>query len=562
LGAGEETDFNDEPAISLVRWEKLRCSALLMGSVLAAVIAIAAIDASCQIRDGPGGNNSSEITPREAYSCLLNTSLEMSYLGTMIYLSMLDQATSMPENGTEYRAKAQSYVADLINRKEIYPEFGMLLSIANNGSGWATVEAANLRLWNRDYSKRIKLSPDFAARESEMVSLAGAAWEEAREKDDYRIFEPHLKALIELNREKAKCWGYEDHPYDALLDDFMPNMTVAKCDRLFDLIKPSIIELIEEIRESNRTAPGDIYGSAQYSEAKQEELTKNITTALGFDYGSGQMEKTRRHPETFNIGAGDVRTTNRYDEHNPEEAIMTAIHECGHGIAEQKIPQEYYGMPIGTEPGTNMAEAESRLFENNLGRSRAFWQFWLPQMKKEFRPEMDNVSLEDMYRYVNRLNLGPIRVDADEISYILHIIIRYEIERDLFDGNISVDDLPRIWSQKYRDYLGVNVSHDRDGILQDVHWADGYFGYFPAYALGSINAAQLEAAMRRDHPDLDQRFASGDFSTPAAWMEEHVYRYSSIYDAPELMKRATGNETEVYDFLNYLKGKYEAMYPS
>lgn len=538
----------------------MRCSALLRGSVLAAVIAIAAMDASCQIQDGPGRNNSSEITPQEAYSSLLNTSLEMSYLDSMISLSELDQATSMPENATEYRAKAQSYLADLRNKKEIDPEFGMLLSIASNGSGWSTVVAANLRLWNRDYSKRIKLPADFAARESETASLAEAAWEKAREKDDYTIFQPHLKAMVELNREKARYWGYQEHPYDALLDDFMPGMTVAKCDKLFDLIKHRIIELIEEIKNSNQTASKNIYGSGRYAEERQEELVKNITTALGYDYGSGLMEKTRRHPETFSIGAGDVRSTIRYDESNPEEAIMTAIHEGGHGIAEQKIPQAYYGMPIGTEPGMNMAEAESRLFENNLGRSRAFWQFWLPQLKQEFSPEMDNVSLEDMHRYINRLNLGPIRVDADEISYILHIIIRYEIERDLFDGNITVDDLPEIWNQKYRDYLGVNVTDDRDGILQDIHWADGYFGYFPAYALGSINAAQLEAAMRRDHPDLDQRFASGDFTIPAAWMEEHIYKYGSIYDTPELMKRATGNETEVYDFLNYLKGKYEAIY--
>lgn len=544
----------------------MTCSALLRASVLAAVIAFAAIDASCQmdvgcqIQDGPGQNSSSEITPQEAYNRLLNISLEMRYLDSMISLSELDQETSMPENATKYRAEAQSYLADLKNKLVIDPEFGMLLSIANNGSGWSTVVAANLRLWNRDYSKRIKLPADFAARESEMASLAEAAWEKAREKDNYTIFQPHLKAMVELNREKARYWGYKEHPYDALLDDFMPGMTVAECDELFDLIKPHIIELIEEIKDSNQTAPKNIYGSARYAREKQEELTKNITTALGFDYGSGLMVKTKGHPRTFSIGAQDVRTTIRYDERNPEEAIMTAIHEGGHGIAEQKIPQEYYGMPIGTEPGMNMAEAESRLFENNLGRSKAFWQFWLPQSKKEFSPEMDNVSLEDMYRYINRLNLGPIRVNADEISYILHIIIRYEIERDLFDGNINVDDLPRIWNQKYRDYLGVNVTDDRDGILQDVHWADGYFGYFPAYALGSINAAQLEATMRRDHPDLDQRFASGDFTIPAAWMEEHVYRYGAIYDMPELMKRATGNETQVNDFLNYLEGKYKAIY--
>lgn len=207
-----------------------------------------------------------------------------------------------------------------------------------------------------------------------------------------------------------------------------------------------------------------------------------------------------------------------------------------------------------------MAEAESRLFENNLGRSRAFWEYWLSQMKKKFRPEIDNVSLDDMYRHTNRLNISPIRLDADEVSYILHIIIRYEIERDLFDGKINVEDLPMIWSQKYKEYLGVDITDDKNGILQDVHWAAGYFGYFPAYALGSMNAAQLEAAMRRDHPDLDQRFASGDFSIPATWMQEHVYKYGAIYDTPELMKKATGNETEAYDFLNYLNSKYKKIY--
>jgi carboxypeptidase Taq len=255
-----------------------------------------------------------------------------------------------------------------------------------------------------------------------------------------------------------------------------------------------------------------------------------------------------------------VRTSLRYELYNPEYAILTAMHEGGHGIAAQGIPDEYYGMPIGTEPGMDMAEAESRMFENNIGRSRAFWVYWLPQMKKEFRPEMDNISLDEMYKHINRLNIGPVRTDADEVSYILHVIIRYEIERDLFDGKITVDELPMVWNQKYKEYLGVNTTDDKNGILQDVHWAAGYFGYFPAYAIGSINAAQLEAAMRRDNPDLDQRFASGDFSIPANWMYEHVYKYGAIYDTPELMKQVTGNETEPYYFLNYLNSKYRKIF--
>ena len=533
---------------------------LLKGFILIIAIIVTTQGASWQMQSHADQNSTPDMTPREAYNQLLNTSIEITYLDTMIGLSEWDQSISMPSNATEYRAKAQSYLVDQENKKLIDPEFGRLLSIANSGSNWSTIEAANLRLWNRCYNKNIKLPPDFAARESKMASLSQAAWEEAREKNNYSIFEPHLKAMVELHKERARYLGYKEHPYDALLDDYMPGMTVEKCDKLFDVIKPQTIELIKKIKESNETASKNIYGNAVYPEDKQEEFTKNLTSSLGFDYESGLMVKTKRHPSTFRIGAHDARTSIRYEEHNPGVAILTAVHESGHGIAAQGIPDEYYGMPISNEPGTDMAEAKSRLFENNLGRSRAFWEYWLPQMKTEFRPEMEDVSLDEMYKHTNRLNVGPIRTDADEVSYILHVIIRYEIERDLIDGKINVDDLPMIWNQKYKEYLGVNITDDKNGILQDVHWAAGNFGYFPAYAMGSMNAAQLEAAMRRDHPDLDQRFASGDFSIPAIWMHEHVYKYGAIYDTPELMKRATGNETQAYDFLNYLDNKYKKIY--
>jgi carboxypeptidase Taq len=523
-------------------------------------ISVTNSDASYQMQGNTDQNRIPDIESRKAYNQLLNTSIEMAYLDTMINLSGWDQDISMPKNATGYRAKAQSYLVDLKNKKWIDPEFGRLLSIANNGSNWSTIEAANLRLWNRDYNKRIKLPPDFAARESEIVSLAQAAWENAREKNNYTLFQPYLKVVVDLNKEKARYLGYKEHPYDALLDDFMPGMTLAKCDKLFDVIKPQIIELITKIKDFNETAAKNIYGDAPYPEDKQEGFTKKITSALGYDYSSGIMIKTKRHPGTYSIGAHDIRTSLRYDVHNPGTAIWTAIHECGHGISDQKIPDEYYGMPIGKTPGMDMAEAESRLFENNLGRSRAFWEYWLPQLKKQFKPEMDSVSLEDMYIHINRLNLSPIRIDADEVSYILHVIIRYEIERDLFEGEISVGDLPGIWGDKYKEYLGVNITDDKNGILQDVHWAIGYFGYFQAYAMGSMIASQLEAAMRRDHPELDQRFASGDFSIPATWMLEHVYKYGAIYDTPELIKKATGNEIEPYDFLNYLNSKYKKIY--
>jgi carboxypeptidase Taq len=540
----------------------LRYNSLLIGPILTLAVLVITMGASCQVQGqgSPGQNVTPGMTPREAYDRLLNISTEMAHIDMMMSLSYWDQDISMPQDATECRAGAHSYLADLKNKKVTDPEFGRLLSIAGDGSNWSLTEASNLKLWNRDYSKRIKLPSDFASRESKAATLSQAAWEEAREKDNYSIFKPHLRVMIELGKEKARCWGYGEHPYDALLDDCAPGMSVAKYDKLFDSIKPGITELIKEINESNQTGKKDIYGNASYPAALEEEICRNMTAALGFDYGSGMMSATKRHPSTYPIGVHDTRTTVRCNEKKPEDAILDALHEGGHGIAFQNIPDRYFGMPIGSCPDMGIAEAESRLFENNFGRSRAFWQYWLPQLKYEFRPSMDDVTLNDMYLHINRLNLSPVRLDADEISYIIHIIIRYEIERDLFDGKIGIDDLPGVWSQKYRDYLGVNITSDKEGILQDIHWADGGFGYFPAYALGSLNAAQLEAAMRRDHPDLEERFASGDFSVPAAWMKEHVYQYGAIYDAPELMKMATGNETEAYDFLNYLDNKYKTIY--
>ncbi|OPY51371.1 MAG: Carboxypeptidase Taq (M32) metallopeptidase [Methanosaeta sp. PtaU1.Bin112] len=530
-----------------------------MGIILMTTIMFAALSAGSQEMADQKNNadtTGADMTAKEAYGRLLNTSQEMAYLDTMISLSQWDQDIYMPQNATKYRSKAQSYMEDLKNKKWIDPEFGRLLSIANNGSNWSVVEKANLKQWNRIYNKRIKLPADFAARESEMVSESLLAWEKAREENNYSIFQPYLKSLVELNQEKARYWGYDQHPYDALLDDFMPGVTSARCDELFEAIKPHIVGLIARINESGSC----VYGNGYYPAEKQEVLLRNLTAALGFDYESGIMTRAKRNPLTYSVGMHDVRTTLRFDEHNPEIALLDIIHECGHGLAAQGIPDEYVGMPIAIEPGMDMAEAESRIFENNFGRCRAFWEYWLPQMKSGFKPNMDNVTAEDMYRYINRLNIVPIRIDSDEVSYMLHIIIRYEIERDLFEGKISFDDLPAIWREKYRDYLGLNITDDDSGILQDVHWAYGNFGYFPAYAIASLNSAQLEATIRRDNPDLDQRFASGDFSIPARWMAEHIYRYGAIYDTPELMKMATGNETQARFFLSYLDNKYGEIY--
>jgi carboxypeptidase Taq len=517
-------------------------------------------------------NGSSEMEPKDAYDQLLNISREVAYIDSMITLSKWDQNLMMPEKGLSYRAKAQAYLSDLENRRLTDPEFGRLLSVAERGMSKSfarqssvkrhLIEKANLRIWRRDYDRRTKMPQNFSARESELTSLAQDAWQRARRNDSYSIFKPHLKDLAELYSERAYLLGFEEHPYDAMLDDNMPGMSSAKCDRLFEAIKPDVIDLINRIRNSDVSAPAGLFDGIGFPEERQEEFLKEVTRAMGYDYQSGLLMKTGRHPDTQPVGECDVRISVKYDEKNPlEPAAFAAIHEAGHGIYHQRIPGELYGMPAGDPPGLDMNEAESRFFENHIGRSRAFWKHFLPVLQEKFGQRTGGISLDDLYLFINRLNLGPFRLEADEVSYVLHVIIRYEIERDLFDGKITVDDIPAVWGQKYMDYLEVEVPGDRNGVLQDIHWATpGGFGYFPAYILGSINAAQMDRAMRGDHPDLDERIASGDLSIPVGWMYEHIYRYGSIYEVPDLMKRATGKETDPSDFLRYLKGKYEKLY--
>jgi carboxypeptidase Taq len=336
----------------------------------------------------------------------------------------------------------------------------------------------------------------------------------------------------------------------------MPGMTVERCDKLFNEIKPKVIEFIKKFKKSSLFSSANPFQGTIYPKIKQEEFLREITETLGYSYESGLLNETKRHPQTDVIAIGDVRICTRYSQNDPLIGILSGIHEAGHGINLQGVPKDYYGMPVFNSPGLDMDEAQSRFFENHIGRSKPFWQYYFPTFKEKFSPASDNISLDDLYRYANRINLGPIRLEADEVSYVLHIIIRYEIERDLFGNIINTENLPNIWMQKHEDYLGVQVPDDRSGILQDIHWAAGLFGYFPSYVLGSLNAAQLDAAMRRDYPDLDQHLASGDLNIMASWMKDHVYKYGSIYEVPELMKLASGKDTDFTDFLIYLGNKY------
>jgi len=521
----------------------------------------AAPDRSVVEPGGPATEAPAEMTLRQAYDKLVAVSMDATKLGSALGLVAWDESTLMPPHGADYHAKVQAYLADQANQLLTSPEFGQWLSAAEKGQDWSQVEAINLRLWRHDYDKRTKLPPGFVAREAEMASQSQTAWTKARAENNFAIFRPYLEAMVDLARQKARYYGYEVHPLDALMDDLMPGMTVAQCDRLLGAVTPAIVELVRKIKDSKTVIPDNLFGQAVFPKEKQEALAREMTAAIGLDYQGALYMETPRHPMTTTINPGDVRITTRYKENNPlEPALLAALHEAGHAIYSQGIPAEYYGLPVEQDAGMDIQEASSRYFENYIGRSKPFWQYWFPRFQEVFGPTAATISLDDLYRFMNRFNLSVIRLEADEVSYVLHIIIRYEIERDLFGDKIKTEDLPAVWNQKYKDYLGLDVPDDRSGILQDIHWAGGAFGYFPSYAFGSMNAAQLDAALHRDHPDLDQRLASGDFAVPIAWMREHIYKYGRLYPVTELIKLATGEEQDPSYFIRYLTAKYGEIY--
>jgi len=499
-------------------------------------------------------------SPVEAYNKLLDIDRELNYIGSTISLLAWDKSNFMPPDGAEYRGKLVTYFSNMSYEKMTDPEFGKLLSIAEKMENQSDVEKANLHIWRRYYDKEIKLPHDFVSYKSEVTSKAIDAWKKGREENDYSIFQHHLKLQVDISKETVEYMGYDSCLYNGMLDFYVEGLTVEECDKLFEELKPSIIALLKKIKESDVKIPDILFPGNVFPEEKQKELLKTMSQKAGYDLQKGFISKTSLHPETTVMGPEDVRITTRFDETNPfSPSLRTGFHEAGHAIYFQNLPEEYSMMPAGFCAGTDLSEGIARYYENHISKNMSFWTYWLPEFKHTFSIE-DNISSEDIYRYVNRVSMSPLRLEADELTYVLHIIIRYEIERDLFSGKITADDLPSVWKEKYKEYTGIDVTDDKSGILQDIHWATGGFGYFPSYVIGSIEAAQLDAAMRRDCPDLDRQMASGDFSFPLSWMKEHIYKYGAVYTSSELVKKATGKELTSEDFINYLNNKYRVIY--
>ena len=471
-----------------------------------------------------------------------------------------DQETFMPDGGAEARAQQLSTLQSMAHEQFVTDETGELLDRAAEATADADPldnGAALVRVTRRDYDRARKVPSSLVAELSQATSAAKQAWKKARTEDDFSIFAPHLDTLVDLSVEKAEAIGYEDEPYDALLEEFEPGLTTADVASTFETLRADLVPLVDDIAAAPQLDNDLLHRS--YPQSKQKAFGEQVLDEIGYDFDRGRQDVSA-HPFTTSFAPDDVRITTRYDEEFLPTAFFSMIHEGGHALYEQGIPESLARTPLADGASLGIHESQARFWENHVGRSRPFWRHYFPQLKETFPDALGDADLDAFYRAVNRVEPSLIRVEADEVTYNLHVMLRFELERGLIDGSVSVNELPARWNEAMDDYLGVVPDTDANGVLQDVHWSMASFGYFPTYTLGTLTAAQLTEALRDDGIALDARLADGDFAPILDWLRTHVHQHGRKLTAPQLLERVTGDELSANPWLRYAENKFGALY--
>ncbi len=494
------------------------------------------------------------------YEELLKLHKEISLLGSIDSVLQWDQRTYMPENATDHRSDQTSYLASMIHEKRTDPRIGDLLTALEEegyGGDLMNPQDVNVREWRRDYDLYAKLPKEFVERLTRLTTNANQAWLEARRKQDYAIFKPFLEKIVEMKREEANYYGWEIEPYDAMVDQYEPGMKTEYIETLLHELGNSLVPLIQKISESPNQPDGTIL-RGKFLKHLQRDLIREITAGIGYRYESGSLDQTT-HPFCIGLGPEDTRITTKYEEDFLGGALFGVIHEAGHGIYNQNRSKEYWGLPMGEAASYGIHESQSLLWENIVGRNHAFWEYWYPTVQKYFS-QIKDVSLDEFYRSVNEVKPSFIRIDADEVTYHIHIIIRYEIERALMTGEIFVEDVPAEWNKRYQDYLGIKVPNDAIGCLQDIHWSWGNIGYFPSYSLGHLYAAQMFEKARKELGDVESQFQKGDFEPLRQWLTKNVHEHGRRFKPDQLIEFITGRPLSADPLAAYLTRKYEGIY--
>ncbi|HEX8275165.1 MAG TPA: carboxypeptidase M32 [Longimicrobiaceae bacterium] len=507
---------------------------------------------------------SAEQTEPPAHYAELNTLLrEVAVLASAAATLGWDQETYMPPAGAALRAEQLSALSALVHERRTSPRLAELLAACEGDAGLAAdpVAAANLREIRREYDLATRLPTSLVRRIAETSSQALEAWRDARERDDFAAFAPWLERVLELSRAKAECYGVPagGEPYDALLDEFEPGMTSAEVRRVFGALRTGLAPLIADIAAS-KTRPDPRLGTLRVPAAAQEALNRRILEAVGFDFRAGRLDVST-HPFCESPGPGDTRMTTRYREDAFLDSLVSSLHEAGHGMYEQGLPKAAaFGQPLAQAASLGIHESQSRMWENMVGRSRPFWEWALPLAHEAFGPVLAGTTVEEISGFLNAVEPGVTRVEADEATYNLHIMLRFDLERGMLHGELPVRDLPGAWNERMRQDLGVEVPDDRSGCLQDIHWSMGAVGYFPTYTLGNVYAAQFWEAIRAQLPELDAQLARGEFGALLGWLRANVHAHGARFHAPELCERITGRPLSPEPLLAYLQGKLRPLY--
>jgi carboxypeptidase Taq len=471
-----------------------------------------------------------------------------------------DQRCYMPPGGITNRGSQLGTLASLAHSKFISEEVGALLEELTpyaKSLDPESDEACLIKVTNRNYQKLAKVPSEYVAEWTKVTTLAHGAWEEAREKDDFPHFQPHLEKIVDMRRQYADFFKPYDHIYDPLLDDFEPGMKTAEVQEIFTSLRPTQVELIKAISEKPQV--DDSFLFLHYPEKGQWEFGEEVITKYGYDWNRGRQDKTA-HPFTTSFGIGDVRITTRVDENFLNSALFGTMHEAGHAIYEQGVAPELDRSPLGEGASLAIHESQSRMYENLLGRSYDFWRHFYPHLQDRFKTQLGNVDLDTFYKGINKVEPTMIRVEADEATYNLHIMLRLELEIALMEGSLAVPDLPAAWNERVEEYLGIVPPNNKEGVLQDVHWSAGYLGYFTTYALGNLISNQLWEKINQDISDLSSQIQAGDFSELLAWLRENVHRHGKKFTPQYLVNKVVGTSISPEPYLKYLQEKFGAIY--
>jgi len=491
--------------------------------------------------------------------------LEIQHLKDAAALLAWDQETYMPPGGGQTRAEQLATLRTLAHDKFVSPEIeDLLLQSIDPATGFAKANGlddaskALLRETWRDFNRAKNLPSDFVNRLERECSLAQQVWTEARRRNDFRHFLPNLQTVIALKFEEIDYLGYDDSPYDALLDTYEPGATVMQLQPLFTTLRHGLLELLQHVREA-ASQPDDQILFQPYDEQQQLAFGKLVLHGMGYDFDRGRVDLSG-HPFTTSFHPTDVRVTTCISEKDFPSCLFSCIHEGGHGLYDQGLPQEHYGTPLGEPVSLGIHESQSRLWENNVGRSKAFWTHFFPLLRQYFPAQLGTVSLNAFHAALNRVKPSLIRVEADEVTYNLHIMVRFEIELALMEKRVQAKDLPSLWREKMQEYLGIVPERDADGVLQDVHWSLGALGYFPTYTLGNLYASMFFQQACQDVTALETDIQRGHLDSLKTWLNQNIHRYGRQYSSAELLHRITGRALSVEPFLSYRRTKIGDIY--